>query len=427
MKMRVDRTVLKNGVRILTQTVPHVRSVAVGIWVAAGARDETPAENGLSHFLEHMIFKGTERRSAFRIAKEFDAIGGQSNAFTAMETTCYHGRVMDTHLPVMADILSDIFLNSLFAPEEIEKERPVIFQEIGMTEDSPEEYIHILSESAFWGDHPLGRPIIGSRENLSRFDREMLRGFFRKCYQPERVVITAAGSVDHNDFVRLIAPDFEAVQTEAAEPAERDGPAARRGLFLHDRDIEQVHICLSTPGIPVGDPRRYAASLLNTVLGGNMSSRLFQEVREQRGLAYNVYSFLASYSDTGLTGVYVGTSPEEARTATEIIFEQIDRLTREPVSESELRDAAEYAKGSLLMSAESVDNRMVRLAQNEIFLGRHVPLDEVIREIDAVTPEDIRNLAGALFQNAPQRDHKTLTLLGPLDDPTDFKGFVPLQ
>jgi predicted Zn-dependent peptidase len=414
-----EKTTLGNGVRILSDRIPSVRSVSLGVWVNVGARDESADENGLSHFIEHMIFKGTDRRSAFDIAKAFDAIGGHSNAFTGMETTCYHAKVMDAHLDTAVDILSDIFLNSVFDPAEVERERPVIFQEIEMVEDSPEEFIHVLAEEAFWGDHALGRPITGSRENVLRFDSAALKAFFGRLYQPDRILISAAGNVEHSRLVDAFAPAFEAIETGNGFPA-RGRPPARAGVFPNERALGQIHLCLETPGISATDPRRYAASLLNTILGGNMSSRLFQEIREKRGLAYSVYSFMGSYEDTGTSGVYVGTSPEKGREALELILAELNRFRDAPVDPAELRDAKEFTKGGLLLGAESVDNAMVRLAQNEIHFGQFVRLETVIERIEAVTVAEIQELAGDLFDPA----RAALTSLGPAGDADAFQALL---
>jgi len=417
--MAAEKTILENGVRILTRNMPHARSVSLGIWVETGARDESPAESGLSHFIEHMIFKGTSKRTAFQIAKEFDSIGGQTNAFTSMESTCYHARVMDTHLDTMVEILSDIFLGSVFDPVEVERERAVIFQEIGMTEDSPEEYIHVLSENAFWGDHAMGQPITGTRENVLGFSAADIRNFFHKLYHPERIVIAAAGNLDHSRLVDLTGPAFASIRKRNGFP-DRTKPQGKKGVFLHSRDTEQLHICLETAGLPAKDPRRYTASLMNTILGGNMSSRLFQEIREQRGLAYSVWSFLSSYTDTGVNGFYAGTSADTAAEAAGLILMALEKLKNTPVDASELRDAVEYTKGSLLLSAESVDSQMVRLAQNEIHLGCHQSLEEIIAEMEAVKAEDILALAQELYRSDPM----TITLLGPVYDAAPFENLL---
>jgi predicted Zn-dependent peptidase len=413
------KTTLDNGIRILTQHIPHYRSVSMGVWVNVGARDETAAESGLSHFIEHMIFKGTRKRTAFQIAKAFDAIGGYTNAYTTSETTCYHARVMDTHLDTMAEILSDIFLNSVFDADEMERERLVISQEIGMLEDSPDEYVHILSESALWGDHPVGRPIIGSRDNVMRFDAEMLRQFFHRLYQPERIVVSAAGSVDHDRFVALLAPAFAAIERKNGFP-ERLKPRGRSGIFVHPRDLGQLHVCLATGGLSITDERRYAASLLNTVLGGNMSSRLFQKIREQRGLAYSIYSFFSSYVDTGMSGIYLGTDSTNGPDSVALILAELAAFKRTPVDAAELADAKEFTKSNLIMAAESVDSQMVRIAQNEIHLGHYMPLPEIIARVDAVTPAEILALSEELYRPDPM----ALTLLGPVPDRTPYEDLI---
>jgi predicted Zn-dependent peptidase len=408
------KTVLANGVRLVSQHMPHTRSVSMGVWVNVGARDEADPENGLSHFIEHMIFKGTARRSAFQIAKEFDAIGGHTNAFTTMEHTCYHAKVLDSQVETMVDILSDIFLNSTFDPREVERERPVILQEIGMVEDSPDEYIHYLSGHHFWGEHPLGRSILGTRETIANFGSEEIRRFFHRLYQPERIVVAAAGHLEHRRLEDLVGPAFESVGAGNGFP-ERATPSTRCRVDLHPRDLEQVHICLGTTGLSVVDPRRYAFSLLNTLLGGNMSSRLFQEVREKRGLAYAVYSFIAAHVDTGMFGVYLAVSPGQALEAVELVVAELLKLTREPVDAAELKGAAEYTKGSLLLASESADTQMVRAAQNEIYFGADIPLAAVIDRIESTTREDLLQLANDLFR----RDRMVLTLLGPVDTPKE--------
>jgi predicted Zn-dependent peptidase len=386
----------------------------MGVWVNAGARDETDAENGLSHFIEHMIFKGTRKRSAYQIAKEFDAIGGHTNAFTSMENTCYHAKVLDTQVATMVDVLSDIFLNSIFDAHEVERERPVILQEIGMVEDSPDEYIHYLAGNNFWGNNPLGRSILGTRETIAQFGADAIRGFFQRLYQPERIVIAAAGNLGHQRLVELIGPAFESVRRGDGFP-ERITPANRCLVDIRPRELEQVHICLGTAGLSVIDPRRYTFSLLNTILGGNMSSRLFQEVREKRGLAYAVYSFTSSHVDTGMFGVYLAVSPEQALPAVALVASELTRMAREPVDPAELTGAIEYTKGSLLLASESADNQMVRAAQNEIHFEADIPLPTVIEHFASVTREDIQQLAQALFQ----KDQMMLTLLGPAATPKD--------
>ncbi len=417
----VNKTVLNNGIRIVTKKMPHVHSISMGVWVNVGARDESSSESGLSHFIEHMIFKGTEKRTAFQIAKEFDAIGGQTNAFTSAENTCYHAKVMDTHLETMVDILSDIFLNSMFDEKEVENERAVILQEIAMVEDSPDEYIHVLYGSNFWGDNSLGQLVLGTRKNVAGFNGHTIKGFFHKFYQPERIVISIAGNLEHNRLIDLIGPAFESIHPGNSFP-ERITPQGSSRVNLHHRELEQVHICLGTKGISITDPRRYAYSMMNTILGGNMSSRLFQEIREQRGLAYSVYSFISSYVDTGMFGAYAGVNPNNACKSTELILKEISRLKQMRVDPNELKDAKEHTKGNIMLASESNDNQMVRLAQNEIHFGRYIPLEKIVNNIESVTQDDILHLAESLFQ----KGRFALTILGPVTHENDFNDILTL-
>ena len=415
------KTTLENGVRILTKKMSHVRSVSMGVWVNVGARDESSEESGLSHFIEHMIFKGTKNRTGFQIAKEFDAIGGQTNAYTSMEHTCYHARVLDSHLETMTEILSDIFLNSQFNERDVQSERPVILQEIGMVEDSPDEYIHILAGNGFWGDHPLGRSILGTRDNITGFSAQRIKNFFHRFYLPTQIVISAAGNLDHDRFVDFIGNAFQSVSTGDKLP-ERVTPNSCANVSLNYRDLEQVHICLGTQGLSITDPRRYAFSIMNTILGGNMSSRMFQEIREKRGLAYAVYTFILSHIDAGMFGVYAGVAPDKALESIELILKELRTLKSTPVDASELRGAKEFMKGNLLLASDSVDNQMVRLAQNEIHFDRYVPLQEILDRVESVTVDDIMELAQTLFQ----KDQLVLTLLGPVDEQRSYENILNL-
>jgi len=407
----IHKSTLDNGIKVLTRKMPHIRSATMGVWVDVGARDESLSENGLSHLIEHLIFKGTDKRSAFQIAKEFDAIGGQTNAFTTMENTCYHAKVIDTHLDTMVEILTDIFLNSRFDEEDIRREQPVILQEIGMVEDSPDEYVHILSGKNFWGEHPLGRSILGSPENVVSFNATALKSFFKKLYQPERIIVSAAGNLEHNRFLDRIAPSFETIKPGNGFP-QRIAPSGKHGIDINTRDLEQVHICIGTHGLPTADPQRYAFSLMNSIFGGNMSSRLFQEVREKRGLAYTVYSFISSHIDTGMFGAYAAVHPSKALDTTKLLLEQMFRLKHERVDDNELSGAKEYIKGNLFLASESSENQMVRLAQNEFHFGRNIPLNEVVDNVEAVTPDDILALCNTLLKE----NTLSLTMLGPVDD-----------
>ena len=415
----VNKTTLENGIRIITRHMPHTHSVSMGVWVNVGARDELPEQSGLSHFIEHMIFKGTRRRSAFKIAKEFDAIGGQTNAFTGMECTCFHAKVLDRHLEIMVDILSDIFLDSVFDPQEIEKERSVILQEICMVDDSPEEFVHLLLGKAFWGGHPLGKSILGSRENVQNFHADAIRNFFKQFYCPEQIVISAAGNLDHDEFIKLIGPAFSRVAPGGRE-MHRATPRGYNKIDIRHRDIEQNHVCMGTQGVSVKHPERFAFALLNTILGGNMSSRLFQEIRERRSLAYSVYSFITSHIDSGMTGVYVGVEPQRTLEVIEAILKEMRALKKNPVTPTEMDHAKDYMKGNFLLAAESTDNQMVRLAQNEIHFGQHISHQTIIDAIEAVTAENIIELAAKLYRT----DTLALAILGSTDGTHHVKDIL---
>lgn len=409
MKEQTEKSVLKNGVRIISRQMPHLRSVSLGIWVDAGARDELADEAGFSHFIEHMMFKGTQTRSAFDIAKAFDAIGGATNAFTAMENTCYHARAMDSKLPQMAEILVDMLINPLFDPQDLEMERSVILSEMGLLEDSPDDWVHHLAGETYWGAHPLGRSILGTPDTLNQVDSGELKRFFRKLYQPERMVITAAGGIEHSTLLKLLEPAFSTIEPGSPLP-ERQIPQPQIATTCAERDLEQVHLCLGLPGLPIAAKERFALSLLTTVLGGNMSSRLFQEIREKRGLAYTVYAFASAFVDSGMFGIYAAVAkPHLAETVAEI-KKQLRRLTEEKVPDAELSSAKSYVEGNLLMAAESNDHQMTRLAQNEIYFGKNYSLEEALARINAVTPDDLIVLSRKLFAE----NQFSVTTVGPV-------------
>jgi predicted Zn-dependent peptidase len=402
-------TRLANGVRVLAQEVPDLGSVTVGIWVENGSRYEQAEQAGISHFLEHLFFKGTGRRTAAQIAEEIDAVGGVLNAFTGKEYTCYYAKVLSEHLPLALDLLADIFTQSKFAQEEIERERTVIIQEISQVEDTPDEHVHDLFNLAFWPGHPLSRPIAGTAETVGRLTRDDFLRFLDVRYRPNRVLIAGAGNLHQEDLVEVAARHFGALSGTAAL-LDGGAPEPRPGLSIHGKALEQVHLCLGAPGIKQTDPDRYAAHLLNLALGGGMSSRLFQEIRERRGKAYTVYSFLSSYLDGGYVGVYVGTSAEWVREVVEVIRKEIDRVARDGLAAEELGRTKNQMKGSMLLGLETSDSRMSRIAKNEIYFGRDVPIEEVAAAIDAVRADDIVRVAQRLFH--PPR--LALTVLGDL-------------
>ena len=403
----VRKTVLDNGVRVLTERLERVRSVSVGVWVGTGSRDEEAGSAGISHLLEHMIFKGTERRSALAIAKEIDSIGGMSNAFTSRENTCFHAKVLDNHLDQVVDLLTDIFLNSRFAAEELEREQEVVLQEIKMVEDSPDEHVHQLLPQIFWQGDALGRPILGTVKSVSSFSPAGLKSYIQNNYRPDRIVIAATGSLDHDNLVELIRPGFGPLAAGSG-PARPPAPGSGSGDLIRERELEQGHLCLGLPGVSSVAPQRFAAALLNILLGGSMSSQLFQEVREKRGLAYAVYSYLASYSDAGMTGIYLGVEPSRTREALSVVLEVMDRMSQ-GVDGDELAKAKEHLKGSIFLAAESTDVRMSRMAKNEFNFGRHIPYQDLADSINAVTPEMVKEAAAGILD--PKR--MALVALGP--------------
>ncbi|MFP3867102.1 MAG: M16 family metallopeptidase [Desulfobacteraceae bacterium] len=413
-----QKTVLPPGIKIITEEIPHSPSVSVGLWVQSGSRDETRAENGTSHFLEHMAFKGTQRRGVADLAREIDQLGGSSNAFTTKENTCFHGKVLADQVPELIDLLSDILLNPTYQPEELERERRVILQEILTQEDSPEEYIHELFSRQFWGENPFGRSITGSVETVSQLTRTALINYREETYRPEQLVIAAAGGLGHHDLVRLVGSGFQDFRN-GRPPRPRTKVSNHPGVHFCPRDLEQVHVCLGTRAPAAADRDRYAAILLNLILGGNMSSRLFQEVREKRGLCYAIYSFFTSYSDTGLLAVNAAVSPEDLSALLEVIKKELIKLADKEVPRPELQAAQEYLRRALFLSSEDNDNRMIRLAKNEINLGGFIPYEEIISNLQAVTAAQIQQLAQKLF-SLPDW---TLVFLGPMaerDIPWDF-------
>lgn len=410
----VSKTVLPNGVRILSEHLPHAYSVSVGIWVDTGSRDERAEENGISHFIEHMLFKGTKRRSALEIAKEMDALGGLSNAFTSKEQTCYYTRILQKHLHQATDILLDLFLNSLFDPLEMERERQVILQEISLVEDTPEEYIHVLLNETVYAGDPLARPILGTPETVREIDREKILAYLRRTYTPDRIVVAAAGPVDHSTFVDLVAPALQAIPPQVQLREKRDPTLHCRSKAV-TKDLEQVHLAWAAPAPADDDPRRYAATLFNIIMGGNMSSRLFQEVREKRGLAYSIYSFLASLRHVGLWGICTAVAPETLGQALEIIGQELRKWKKGEISTAELDEAKEFAKGGVLLGAESTENRMTWIAKNELTFGRDLPLEEVLSAIAQVPLEEVITVAADILG----KDRCCLVSLGPAD-PTDL-------
>jgi predicted Zn-dependent peptidase len=405
------KTTLAGGLRVLTESMPAVRSASIGIWADVGSSLERREQRGISHLVEHMLFKGTERRSAREIAETMDGVGGSLNAFTDKETTCYYAKVIDRHVPLAMDVLSDMFLHSVFDPQELAKEQKVILEEIKMYEDSPDELIHDLFLQTMWSGSDLGEPTIGFVETVNRVTPADLRAHMKRHYAPNSVLVAAAGNIEHEHFVELVAECFAKFKGSSPE-FEPDAPHTTPSALVRQKDSEQAYVVLGSRGLNVRDDRRFALSVLDTVLGGGMSSRLFQEIREKRGLVYTVYSFQAAYRAAGLFGIYAGTSPENVQPCIDVIAEQLAALRNIEIGENELHLAKEHIKGNLTLSLESTSSRMIRLGRNEFALGRQVAPEEIEERIDAVTADEIVGLSRELFAE----DQLGLCILGPVDE-----------
>jgi len=407
----VSKTILENGIRVITEEIDHVRSISIGAWVEGGSRDEDDLTNGVSHFIEHMLFKGTQRRSAFDIASAIDSVGGVMNAATGKELTSFYIKLPDYHLEMAVDLLADIFISSRFDETEIGREKSVILQEIRMVEDTPDDQIHDLFEGTFWKGHSLGLPILGTEERIGAFSRADLFGFFQDRYRANRLVITAAGHLKHETLVELVRRFFGPL-TGASAGRRSEAPQTRPGRVVVRKELEQVHLLIGVPAPSALSPERHAGFLLNAVLGGSMSSWLFQEIREKRGLAYSICSYLVPYLDTGLMGIYAGTGAEKVREVLGLIREGLERFSSELLSEAELKSAQEMLKGNFLLGMESTDNRMTGLAKNEICFGRHVTPEEIIGMIEAVDRQSVRSLAGRMFASGGL----TIAAMGPVSE-----------
>ena len=390
------KTVLDNGMRVISEEINHVRSVSIGVWIQSGSRYEESITNGTAHFIEHMLFKGTESRSAFDIASAIDSFGGVMNAFTSKELTSFYIKIPDYHLPLAIDLLSDIFSNSRFDEEEIRKEQSVVLQEIKMLEDTPDDYIHDFFEGAFWNGHSLGLPVLGDKERVSFLDREALLSFFNARYKPNNFVLAAAGNLTHEVLAELVNRYFGSFSGGAAA-VDNGVPAVFSKASFLEKDLEQIHMMIGTLAPSAKDSRRHAAFILNAILGGSMSSRLFQEIRERRGLTYAINSFLTLYMDTGLLGIYAGAGKDKVQIVLNLILEELQKLRSDMLTEKEIRGAKELIKGNFLLGMESTDNRMTRLARNEIFWERYIPPEDVIERVEKVTAEDVKRLAGEIF------------------------------
>jgi len=401
---------LDNGIRVLTERMSHVRSVAVGVWVETGSRYEAAERGGVSHLIEHLVFKGTATRSAEDIARTMDSVGGQMDAFTTKEHTCFYVQVLDEHLPLAVELLTDILLHPLFNDEELEREKSVVLQEIKMVEDTPDDVIHDLFAAQVWASHPLGRPILGTRELVSGFTRATVAEHFAEEYVPPRILIAVAGNATHDQVVHLFGRGFEGF-TRGARARNGQAPTIAPSVNIVQKTLEQVHLVMGFPGLPHAAPERYALFLLNDVIGGSMSSRLFQEVRERQGLVYSIHSGVQSFADTGTLYLYAATDAQNFSRVLKSTLKELRELKKTGVSDVELRRAKDHMKGSLMLSLESTSSRMNRLAKHELHHGTFLTLDAMLAAIDAVKREEVQ----ALIDELLDEERLALTTLGPLD------------
>ena len=407
----IHRVVLPNGLIVLSEEMRHIRSIAIGIWMKSGSRDEAPEFNGISHFIEHMVFKGTTSRSAQQIARQVDSIGGNMDAFTGKETICFNIKVLDEHLPTAIDILSDLVLNPVFNAKDIVREKGVILEEIKMDEDNPDYLVHEIFTQNFWKDHPLGKPILGTKETVRSFKQDNLFNFYRERFAPNNMIISAAGNLNHERFVDLIQQRFASLSSVPNGHHQPAPTVTPRIITRNKKSLEQVQLCMGVPSHPISHEKRYVSYVLNTMLGGGMSSRLFQKIREEQGLVYSIYSDLNPYRDTGCLSVYAGTSLESTHKVVESVLAEFRELKSVTVAEDELRRAKDQLKGSLMLSLESSTARMSNLARQEMYFERFFSLDETIAQIESVTAAEISEMSNQLFQ----ADQIAITALGNLD------------
>ncbi len=392
----IVRDVLPNGLRLLTERMPHVRSVSIGVWLARGSRHEPQEQSGIAHFVEHMLFKGTSTRTAEDIAQAIDSIGGQMDAFTAKEYASYYIKVLDEHLPLAVEVLADIVMRPAFSPDDIEREKKVVLEEIKMVEDTPDDLVHELFTENFWANHPLGRPILGTRETVESLTAEGLRRYFTSAYSAPNLIIAATGNIEHEEVRDLVTRAFDGVPLKS-EPLDESPPHVVPKILVRNKELEQSHVCLGTPGYRQDHEDRYSSYVLNTILGGSMSSRLFQNVREKRGLAYAVFSGLSAYRDAGSMTIYAGCANDAVGELIDVVIAELRRMKDEPLPESELQRAKDHLKGSLMLNLESTSSRMSHLARQEIYFDRQFGLDETLEGVERVTVADIARVARDLF------------------------------
>jgi len=394
----IVRDVLDNGLRILTERMTEVRSISIGVWLTRGSRHETAERGGIAHFVEHMLFKGTGSRSAEDIAQAIDSIGGQLDAFTAKEYASYYIKVLDEHLPLAIDILSDIVRNPAFSPEDVAREKKVVVEEIKMVEDTPDDLVHELFTQGFWEDHPLGRPILGTRETVESFQADGLRSYFNQAYTARNLIVSAVGNLEHARVRELVEQKFGSLAS-TGESIDENAPTVVPKVLVRNKEIEQSHLCIGVSSYPQNHDDRYSSYVLNTLLGGSMSSRLFQNVREKRGLAYAVFSGLSAYRDAGSFTIYAGCSNDAVGEVLDLVVEELRGVKLAPVPHAELQRAKDHLKGSLMLSLENTASRMSHIARQEIYFDRQFGLDETLQGIEKVTAGDIQRVAADLFRN----------------------------
>lgn len=412
MKSVFKKTVLDNGIRVVTERISPFRSISIGFWVNVGSRDERRLESGLSHFIEHMVFKGTKKRTAPQIAQSLESLGGHLNAFTGREQTCYYARVLDEHITVAVDVLADLVKNGRLSHSDLEKEKKVILEEIKDVQDNPSDLVYDLYAQTLWKDQPLGQPVIGSSESVSAFRRQDLVSFIDRHYKSESIVVAASGNVDHLRLVELVQKRLRPERRDNSNSSLRRFPSSFKEVRLVKRKTAQTHVCVGVPTFKFSHPRRHALTLLNLVLGGGMSSRLFQSIREKFGLAYSIYSFAEFFEDTGTWGIYLATDAGQVQKAVDFALRELKKVKREALTKTELEHAKAQLKGNLVIGLENSSNRMNRLARNELYLKKYVSLDQTMADIQKARSDDIQEVAQKLFRP----ENLSSVVLGPVSD-----------
>jgi len=414
------KVTLDNGVRLIYEKIPYVKSVSIGIWVGTGSRSENPKNNGVSHFIEHMLFKGTEKRTAKEIAESIDNIGGQLNAFTGKEYTCFYAKVLDSHVDIALDVLSDMFFNSKFSIKDIETERRVVLEEIGMYEDSPEELVHDIFSQTVWGSNPLGYPILGTQESLLNIDRSVIKDYMSLNYRTDNCVIAAAGNIDEAHLTKIVAKYFGSWNTSSKNVTEYPKPEFACDLKIKEKDTEQINLCMGYKGIEHGNDKLYTLLAINNILGGGMSSRLFQQVREEKGLVYSIYSYPSSYKDTGLFTIYAGMNPEHLTEVLELINQEVEYLVSKGISEDELEKSKEQLKGNYILGLESTSSRMNSIGKSELMLGHINTPEEILEKIDKIKMDSVHEVINEVFSDRKY----SIAIVGNVKKDLDLEKFI---